>query len=73
MTTRTFAVGERLTLRLTLGGYGAPLSVAAEVRWLRPAEADARGQPAGVGVRFIAPRSGVAIRLARLLHLHGAR
>lgn len=74
VTPRAFCVGDRLTLRFTLAGYGAPLSVTAEVRWLRRADEPGAGdRPAGVGVRFIAPRSGVSIRLARLLRLHASR
>jgi uncharacterized protein (TIGR02266 family) len=73
-TPRAFPVGERVTLRLALAGYGEPLAVTAEVRWHRPVESpDGRVRPAGCGLRFVALRSGVSIRLARLLDQRGVR
>jgi len=66
------SVGQRVTLRLAVPRNGVPLSVDAEVRWLRPI-ADSAGQPAGIGVSFVKPPYGVSLCIAWLLHTHEAR
>jgi Tfp pilus assembly protein PilZ len=65
-------VGQRVTLRLAVPGYGAPLVVEAEVRWLRP-DADGDGRPAGIGVQFVDPPIRLSLNLAGLLQADRAR
>ena len=71
-TRRPPSVGELVTLRLSVPGNAVPLSVDAEVRWLRPI-ADTAGQPAGIGVSFVNPPYGASLCIAWLLHVHEAR
>ena len=67
-------VGSRLTLKLSVPGYGVPFAVEAEVRWFRGgAEADADNRPGGIGVQFIDPPAGVSLCLAGLLQSRAAQ
>ena len=66
--------GSRITLKLSVPGYGVPLAVEAEVRWFRSgADADADSRPGGIGVQFVDPPTGVALCLAGLLQARAAR
>lgn len=60
---RRFSVGERFTLEFTLPNHIHPMSVDAEVRWIR--EADER--PSGIGMRFVNPSIGAMVALYDLL------
>lgn len=63
VTDRRFSVGERFTLELTLPNHLHPLSVDAEVRWIR----EPNEQPAGIGMRFVNPSIGTMVALYDLL------
>ena len=51
-TLRSFAVGERVTVRLRIPGDAEPVEALAEVRWSRPFQ-ELDDRPAGLGLRFI--------------------
>jgi len=61
-------VGQQVTLRLGIPGYGVPIR--AEVRWVRAPGAAEAAEPAGVGVRFISPSIGASASIAALLQAH---
>jgi hypothetical protein len=67
-TRRPLRVGEPLKLRFWFPGYQVPISIPAEVRWIRSSgQGDSR--PAGAGIRFIDPSiaaSAAIVGLARL-------
>jgi uncharacterized protein (TIGR02266 family) len=63
VTDRRFSVGDRFTLELTLPDHLHPMTVAAEVRWIREAD----GGPPGLGLRFVNPSIGAMVALYDLL------
>jgi uncharacterized protein (TIGR02266 family) len=60
---RRFSVGDRFTLEFTLPNHIHPMSVDAEVRWIRAADE----RPAGIGMRFLNPPIGAMVALYDLL------
>ncbi|HEY7375906.1 MAG TPA: PilZ domain-containing protein [Polyangia bacterium] len=67
-TRRALRVGEALKLRFWFPGYQVPISIPAEVRWIRPA-GQGDNRPAGAGVQFVDPSiaaSAAIVGLARL-------
>ncbi len=51
-TLRSFSVGERVAIRLTIPGDAEPVEALAEVRWCRPLQ-ELDDRPVGLGLRFI--------------------
>lgn len=62
-TDRRLTVGDRCTVEFTLPDHLQPVSVAAEVRWIR--ESDDR--PMGAGLRFVNLPIGAMVALHELL------
>lgn len=52
-TDQTHPIGERMRLRFQLPGQDAPLTVEAEVRWIRRSAATEGGHVTGLGLLFI--------------------
>lgn len=63
-TLRSFSIGERVAVRLTIPGDAAPIEALAEVRWSRPFH-DLDDRPVGLGLRFI----DTPLRAARMERL----
>jgi uncharacterized protein (TIGR02266 family) len=61
-TDRPLPVGERLRLTFSLPDAAAPVSVGAEVRWMR------EGPSAGMGLRFVDPDVNATIAIRTFLN-----
>ncbi len=62
-------VGTRLTCRFHLGDEPAPVSVQAEVAWIRPGPED-MNPPPGMGLRFVRLPHAVHERILRVIEAH---
>ena len=60
---RSLAIGERITVEFKLPDHAVPMSVDAEVRWIRPAGE----RQLGAGMRFVSPSIGAMVALYELL------
>lgn len=69
VTDRPASVGKRFTLEFTLPDHLHPMSVDAEVRWIRAAD----DRPSGFGLRFVNPSIGTMVALYDLLRKAGER
>jgi uncharacterized protein (TIGR02266 family) len=65
---RPLAVGDQVTVRLSILDEADPIEIVAEVRWLRPAAASV-ARPAGMGLRFVEPLLQAAVFVRVLLRL----
>jgi uncharacterized protein (TIGR02266 family) len=66
-TEQAHAVGERLGLQFRLPELETPLSVQAEVRWIRSSGPTRGETPAGIGLLFIDPSTQVETAIRRFL------
>jgi uncharacterized protein (TIGR02266 family) len=64
-TIRSFPVGERVAVNLTIPGDAEPVEVLAEVRWTRAFQ-ELDDRPAGLGLRFIDTPMRAAILVTEL-------
>jgi uncharacterized protein (TIGR02266 family) len=62
-TDRQLAVGEQLTVELSLPGHVRPIPVGAEVRWIQTVD----DRPFGLGLRFLRPSLGLTVAIHGLL------